>query len=245
MVHATDADAELGPLLAVADTVRGAPRRDAVRRSTRWARAALVTIPCHFDGPDLDEVAALAGCPARRGGGAAHGATPDRRRGRVLAGLRLPRGPAGPAATGAPALPTAPGRAGGVGGDRQRPRRRLSDRVTRAAGTWWGGPGSRLFTRSVPLRRAGAGGPGPASPWPASGDPAEPAPVAAPPWSAAGGRPGGVRDRGARPAGRRPGRRAPGRGGRGRAGGRPGRPGVVRAGQPVGRQRCRDRVRWS
>jgi KipI family sensor histidine kinase inhibitor len=59
MVHVTDADAALGPALDVVDTVRGA-----TRWSTSGSPAApsrIVTIPCRFDGPDLEEVAALAG----------------------------------------------------------------------------------------------------------------------------------------------------------------------------------------
>ncbi len=61
MVHATEADAELQPVLATAEAVwtglaRGEPSADAV------GPGRLVTIPCSFDGPDLVEVAALAGC---------------------------------------------------------------------------------------------------------------------------------------------------------------------------------------
>jgi KipI family sensor histidine kinase inhibitor len=56
-----DPDAELGVLRAVVDDVLGA-----APAPTRVGGAApagrLVTIPCAFDGPDLAEVAALAGC---------------------------------------------------------------------------------------------------------------------------------------------------------------------------------------
>jgi KipI family sensor histidine kinase inhibitor len=67
MVRATDADdadvdadVELGSLLAVVE-----PRRADLARgesSGAVAEGRLVTIPCRFDGPDLDEVATLAGC---------------------------------------------------------------------------------------------------------------------------------------------------------------------------------------
>ena len=60
MVHATEADAELGAMLALVDTVRGVRGRG-VPAGYRVEPPRLVTIPCHFDGPDLDEVAALAG----------------------------------------------------------------------------------------------------------------------------------------------------------------------------------------
>jgi KipI family sensor histidine kinase inhibitor len=61
MVHATGADAELGPLLALVDTVRGAVSGRGAPAAHRVDPPRTVTIPCHFDGPDLDEVAALAG----------------------------------------------------------------------------------------------------------------------------------------------------------------------------------------
>jgi KipI family sensor histidine kinase inhibitor len=61
LVHATDADTELGPLLTLANTVRDdLSRRDPSTPPVGTPR--VVTIPCRFDGPDLDEVAALAGC---------------------------------------------------------------------------------------------------------------------------------------------------------------------------------------
>ena len=61
MVHATEGDAELQPVLATAAVVRTGPGR---RRPPADAlgRGRLVTIPCRFDGPDLDQVATLAGC---------------------------------------------------------------------------------------------------------------------------------------------------------------------------------------
>jgi KipI family sensor histidine kinase inhibitor len=63
MVHATDDDAELGPVLALADAVRGSPeRRAAAEHPVDPPR--VVTIPCRFDGPDLEQVAALAGIRA-------------------------------------------------------------------------------------------------------------------------------------------------------------------------------------
>ena len=60
MVHVTDANVELGPLLASTHTVRGSPGRRAPGEHPVGTPRA-VTIPCRFDGPDLDEVAALAG----------------------------------------------------------------------------------------------------------------------------------------------------------------------------------------
>ncbi len=61
MVHATEGDAELQPVLATAAVVRTGQGR---RRPPADAlgRGRLVTIPCRFDGPDLDQVATLAGC---------------------------------------------------------------------------------------------------------------------------------------------------------------------------------------
>jgi biotin-dependent carboxylase-like uncharacterized protein len=62
MVHATGAGAgaELGPMLALVDTARGAPGRRGPSAG-RVDPPRIVTVPCRFDGPDLDEVAALAG----------------------------------------------------------------------------------------------------------------------------------------------------------------------------------------
>jgi KipI family sensor histidine kinase inhibitor len=61
MVRAVDADAELSSIRAAADEVRAGPDPGgAAARAGDPGR--LVTIPCRFDGPDLDEVATLAGC---------------------------------------------------------------------------------------------------------------------------------------------------------------------------------------
>jgi KipI family sensor histidine kinase inhibitor len=61
MVHATDGDAELQPVLATVAAVRtGLAGREPSADQVRPGR--LVTIPCRFDGPDLDQVATLAGC---------------------------------------------------------------------------------------------------------------------------------------------------------------------------------------
>ena len=71
MVHATDAAASSPALRARSQ--RWTPSRVTRRRGPGAAgrhRAVLVTVPCRFDGPDLDEVAAQAGCAAGRGGGA-------------------------------------------------------------------------------------------------------------------------------------------------------------------------------
>jgi biotin-dependent carboxylase-like uncharacterized protein len=61
MVHATDPGTELSSIAAVVDAVCAGP---AGRGPSGGAVAPgrLLTIPCRFDGPDLDEVAALAGC---------------------------------------------------------------------------------------------------------------------------------------------------------------------------------------
>jgi KipI family sensor histidine kinase inhibitor len=60
LVRAVDADAELEPLLTTADAVRTGFGRGPSAEPVHSGR--LVTIPCRFDGPDLPEVAALAGC---------------------------------------------------------------------------------------------------------------------------------------------------------------------------------------
>ncbi len=64
MVHVTDADAEFPAVLAAADAVRAEvarrPASDGPDGPVDPGR--LISIPCRFDGPDLDEVAALAGC---------------------------------------------------------------------------------------------------------------------------------------------------------------------------------------
>ena len=61
MVHASDPDAELSSL----ESVAGDARAERARRGRSVARVGpgrLVTVACRFDGPDLQEVAALAGC---------------------------------------------------------------------------------------------------------------------------------------------------------------------------------------
>ena len=61
MVGATDPDADLRSVRAAAEEVLG--RAGPVARpTTRSPPGRLVTVPCRFDGPDLDEVAALARC---------------------------------------------------------------------------------------------------------------------------------------------------------------------------------------
>jgi KipI family sensor histidine kinase inhibitor len=59
LVHATDGDAALPPLRAVAAEQVQAAR---IPSDGAVAPGRVVTIPCRFDGPDLDDVAALAGC---------------------------------------------------------------------------------------------------------------------------------------------------------------------------------------
>ena len=61
MVHATDPDTELRSVQAVADSVL--ERGPAAAASENAAEPGPpLTIPCRFDGPDLDDVAALARC---------------------------------------------------------------------------------------------------------------------------------------------------------------------------------------
>jgi KipI family sensor histidine kinase inhibitor len=61
MVHATEPESELSSMAAVVEAVSTRPARSGA--SGRGASPGrLVTIPCRFDGPDLDEVAVLAGC---------------------------------------------------------------------------------------------------------------------------------------------------------------------------------------
>jgi KipI family sensor histidine kinase inhibitor len=61
MVRAQDPSVELSAVEAVVDAARAdlAQRR---RSDEEVGPGRLVTVPCRFDGPDLDEVAALAGC---------------------------------------------------------------------------------------------------------------------------------------------------------------------------------------
>ncbi len=61
MVHATDPDLELSSLEAVVDAARGEVARRG-RSDERVGPGRIFTVPCRFDGPDLEEVAALAGC---------------------------------------------------------------------------------------------------------------------------------------------------------------------------------------
>jgi KipI family sensor histidine kinase inhibitor len=61
MVHATDAETDLRPLVAMANGVCD----EVARRAPSDVSAGpgrLVIVPCRFDGLDLDEVAGLAGC---------------------------------------------------------------------------------------------------------------------------------------------------------------------------------------
>jgi KipI family sensor histidine kinase inhibitor len=60
-VLARDADAALAPLTAAVHDVLDAP--PALSSDGAAGAGRLVTIPCAFDGPDLDEVAGLAGLP--------------------------------------------------------------------------------------------------------------------------------------------------------------------------------------
>ena len=60
MVRANDPDVELSSLEAVADDARAELAR-AGRSDAPIGPGRLVTVPCRFDGPDLEEVAALAG----------------------------------------------------------------------------------------------------------------------------------------------------------------------------------------
>jgi KipI family sensor histidine kinase inhibitor len=61
MVHAGDPEVELSSLEAVAEAARAELARRG-RSDERVGPGRLFTVPCRFDGPDLEEVAALAGC---------------------------------------------------------------------------------------------------------------------------------------------------------------------------------------
>jgi KipI family sensor histidine kinase inhibitor len=61
MVHASDPDTQLSSLRAAAEQVRADLTRQAPLEH-RAGPSRLLTVPCRFDGPDLAEVAALAGC---------------------------------------------------------------------------------------------------------------------------------------------------------------------------------------
>ena len=188
MVHATDPGVELSSRATAAART---PSRVAARaldarplRSRRWpAPGRLVTVPCRFDGPDLDEVAALAGCRpdevvALLTGGpltaAVMGFSPGFA---YLEGLpspldRVPR-----------RLAAASGRPGRFGRHRQRPRRRLSDRVARRLAPGRAHrhlPSSRRRPLPTPCWHRATRS---ASPWPARATRVEPEPVVAPPWS--------------------------------------------------------------
>jgi KipI family sensor histidine kinase inhibitor len=63
MVGATDPDADLAPVRATAEAVLARLHGRAASDDSAGT-GRLVTVPCRFDGPDLDEVAALAGCSA-------------------------------------------------------------------------------------------------------------------------------------------------------------------------------------
>ncbi len=239
MVHAVDADD--GPR---ADAGRGCRR--VARRRGRRRRPGRPVDPGrtrHHPVPFRRARPRGGGRAGRRAGPtrwsrSAHGAAPDRRRGGLLAGLRLPRGPARRRCS---RCPGAPGRVPSC-----RPGRWPSPTATPpsirrrrpAAGTWSAAPASRCSTpRASPLRRAGAGGPGPLHRG-RGGRSGRARTGGRPAVVRAARGPGRLRGRGAGSARRRAGRRAPRRGGRGRPGRRPRRPGVVRAGQPVDRQRA-------
>lgn len=62
MVHATDPDAELGSLRDTAAGVLESRSGDGAPEDPVEPGRRLLTIPCRFDGPDVAEVAARAGC---------------------------------------------------------------------------------------------------------------------------------------------------------------------------------------
>ena len=193
----------------------------------------MVTVPCAFDGPDLDEVADRRRVLARRGGRRSDGAAADRLRGRVLARLRLPRRAARASARGAAARPAAarscrPARWPWPTGTPP------STRPPRpAAGSWSGAPAFRFFSLERPPYAALAPGDRSVFTVAGAGEPVEPAAAGAAAVGRAGGGPSGARGRGARAARRRPGRRPPGRG-RGRRARAPGRPTRCRSRWPTG-----------
>ena len=84
----------------------------------------------------------------------------DRRRGGVLARVRLPRRASRPAARGAAARPSAPRRAGGLGGAGQRARRRLPDRLAGRVAARRAHRLSSLLGRAPALCRPDTGRPG-------------------------------------------------------------------------------------
>ena len=74
MVSLADPDVELEPVLAVT-RVQVRMARDAARSTVGQGSGRVVTVPCAFDGPDLEEVAARRRLLARRGGRAHDGAS--------------------------------------------------------------------------------------------------------------------------------------------------------------------------
>ncbi len=61
MVHATDPETDLASVEAAADGARAELARRG-RSADQVGPGRVVIVPCRFDGPDLDEVAGLAGC---------------------------------------------------------------------------------------------------------------------------------------------------------------------------------------
>jgi KipI family sensor histidine kinase inhibitor len=62
MVHATDAEAELPVLRAAVTALDAEPGHGRRGPGAPVTPGRVVTVPCRFDGPDLDEVAAQSGC---------------------------------------------------------------------------------------------------------------------------------------------------------------------------------------
>ena len=146
----TDPGVELRRCEAVGDAVARRRWRRRPRRRRRSARA------------DSSPSRALRRARSRRGGRAGRRARPTTwwrssrrgrltcRRGGVLARLRLPRRPPEPVARRAAASAATPRRPGRLRGAGQRPRRRLSDRLARVAGSWSAAPGSPSSRRGPP-----------------------------------------------------------------------------------------------
>ena len=247
MVHASDPDTQLSSLRAAAEQVRA----DLTRRTPREHRAGpsrLLTVPCRFDGPDLAEVAALAGCrpdevaallTAQPLTAAVMGFSPGFA---YLEGLpsplaRVPRRPRPRPVVPAGSVAIANGHAAVY--------------PTASPGGWHlvGRTGVALFSPEHPPYAVLA--PGDSVRFTVAGvdEVVEPEPVVAPPWSL----PSGARAvleivaAGVRAVVQDGGRRAVAAGRRPRC--RSGRPGVVRAGQPTRRQRdrapARSNSRWA
>ena len=125
-----DADptvAALEQLMAVVrDVLRAMPAPELLDAAAPAGR--LVTIPCAFDGPDLAEVAALAGCSSDDVVGLLMSVPLTVEVVGFSPGLRVPRRSGGAVARGAAAGPPAAGRTRRVGGPGQRARRRVPDR---------------------------------------------------------------------------------------------------------------------